>query len=249
MNSEVSEYPPITKLSKPQRRVIGVLMEKAFTTPDAYPLTLKSLTTGCNQKSNRDPITNYTEDAVMGTLDELREMGAVAAVHTETGRTERFRHYMRKRFTFSERQLAILTELLLRGRQTLGDLRARAGRMVPIDSLEILRSDLTELQQQGFIQASGSLERRGIEVDHNFYPDKEGMKFLSTPDQSEPEETSYQASVPETTTAQPPSNDSQEELEQLRREHEILKEEVQDLSNRLEEMEKEFEEFRTQLGG
>ena len=165
MDTEISEYPPITELSRLQRRIIGVLLEKAFTTPDSYPLTLKSLATGCNQKSNRDPVSNYSEDAVLDGLDELRKMGAVAVVHTETGRSERYRHYMRKRFKFSERQLAILAELLLRGRQTLGELRARAGRMVPIDSLDILRDDLQVLLNDGFLQASGSLERRGIEVD------------------------------------------------------------------------------------
>ena len=119
------DAPPITELNKGQRRVLGTLLEKAFTTPEAYPLTVKALTAGCNQKSNRHPLTEYSEDDVLEVLDQLRQMGLVAVVHTETGRTERFRHYMRKRFTFSEPQLAVLTELLLRGRQSIGDLRAR----------------------------------------------------------------------------------------------------------------------------
>src|SRR5579862_10011778 len=110
------DAPPITELSKSQRRVLGTLLEKAFTTPEAYPLTIKALTTGCNQKSNRHPMTEYSEDDVLEVLDELRQSGLVAVVHTETGRTERFRHYVRKRFTWSEPQLAVMTELLLRGR-------------------------------------------------------------------------------------------------------------------------------------
>jgi uncharacterized protein len=107
----------------------------------------------------------------------LRQMGLVAVVHTETGRTERFRHYMRKRFTLSEPQLAVLTELLLRGRQSIGDLRARASRMVPIESLDELRVALRGLLEQKFVQANTALERRGVEVDHNFYGASENKKL------------------------------------------------------------------------
>ncbi len=170
------DAPPITELSKGQRRVLGTLLEKAFTTPEAYPLTVKALTSGCNQKSNRHPLTEYSEDDVLEVLDQLRELGLVAVVHTETGRTERFRHYMRKRFTLSEPQLAVLTELLLRGRQSVGDLRARASRMVPIESLDDLREALRGLMEQKFVQADGDLQRRGVEVDHNFYAPSENKK-------------------------------------------------------------------------
>jgi uncharacterized protein YceH (UPF0502 family) len=124
-----SEKITLTTLSRPQRRVLGTLVEKGLTTPDQYPLTLKAATTGCNQKSNRDPVTEYDEDAVQRTLDELREMGLVGEVHTEGGRAARYRHYMRQKTTITEPQLAILTELMLRGRQQLGELRTRASRM------------------------------------------------------------------------------------------------------------------------
>jgi uncharacterized protein YceH (UPF0502 family) len=169
--------PPITELTKGQRRVLGTLLEKAFTTPDVYPLTVKALTSGCNQKNNRHPLTDYSEDDVLEVLDQLRQLGLVAVVHTETGRTERFRHYMRKRFTFSEPQLAVITELLLRGRQSVGDLRARASRMVPIESLDDLRVALRGLSEQKYLQANGDLDRRGVEVDHNFYPAAENKKL------------------------------------------------------------------------
>jgi uncharacterized protein len=175
------DAPPITELSKGQRRVLGTLLEKAFTTPEAYPLTVKALTAGCNQKSNRHPLTEYSEDDVLDVLDQLRQMGLVAVIHTETGRTERFRHYMRKRFTFSEPQLAVVTELLLRGRQSVGDLRARASRMVPIESLDDLRTALRGLMEQKYVQATASLERRGVEVDHNFYTPAENKKLAWDP--------------------------------------------------------------------
>jgi uncharacterized protein YceH (UPF0502 family) len=159
--------------------MLGVLIEKAFTTPDQYPLTLKSATTGCNQKSNRDPVTSYSEEQVQRFLDELRAQGLVAVVHTEGGRTERFRHYARKAYPFSEPQLAIIGELLLRGRQQPGELRTRASRMVPIESQDQLRSELAALLEQGYIQANGPLDRRGVEVDHNFYQADEGKALTA----------------------------------------------------------------------
>ncbi len=173
-NATADQLPPITVLSKSQRRVLGVLIEKGITTPEYYPLTLKALTTGCNQKNNRSPLTDSSEDDVSRAVDQLRDMGLAAVVHTESGRTERYRHYARKRFPFNEAQLAIMTELWLRGRQSVGDLRTRASRMHDIPTLEQLREELKALQTQGFVQANGPLEVRGVEVDHNFYKPEEG---------------------------------------------------------------------------
>lgn len=168
------QFPPVKVLSKSQRRVLGVLIEKGITTPEYYPLTLKALTTGCNQKNNRAPLTEYSEGDAQRAVDQLRELGLAAVVHTESGRSERFRHYVRKRFPFNEAQLAIMTELWLRGRQSIGDLRTRAGRMHDIPTLEQLREELKSLQAQGYVQANGPLESRGVEVDHNFYKPDEG---------------------------------------------------------------------------
>ena len=165
----------IQDISRLQRRVLGALMEKGFTTPEQYPLTLKATTSACNQKSNRDPTVSYSEDQVMEGLDRLRENGLVAEVFPGGGRTARYRHYMRHCFDFSEAQFAIIAELLLRGRQQLGELRTRASRMVRIESMEQLRQQLIDLQQKGYLQANGPLDRRGIEVDHSFYLDKENM--------------------------------------------------------------------------
>jgi uncharacterized protein YceH (UPF0502 family) len=186
--------PPVTELSKRQRRVLGVLIEKGITTPEYYPLTLKALTTGCNQKNNRAPVTEYSEADVSQTLDELRELGLIAAVHTESGRSERYRHYARKRFPFNEAQLAIMTELWLRGRQSIGELRTRASRMHDIPTLEQLRAELQALLAGGYIQASGALESRGVEVDHNFYrPDENQTLPRRTPTAACTEEESHES--------------------------------------------------------
>lgn len=189
---DAETFPPLTSLSKPQRRALGTMIEKGITVPESYPLTLKALTVGCNQKSGRDPITNYSEDDLLDTLDQLRELGLAAVVHTESGRTERYRHYLRRRMPdLTEPQVAILGELLLRGQQSVGDLRARASRMAPsgaLDSLDQLRSELAGLLEKELIQCDGSLDRRGVEVDHNLYEPHEGRKLALRPEDEGPPE-------------------------------------------------------------
>lgn len=177
---ENDERPEVRELSSRQRRVLGVLIEKGLTTPEYYPLTLKAVMTGSNQKSNRSPVVDYDEDVIEETLDQLKELGLVGVLHPDSGRSLRYRHYVRKRYEFSEPQIAILAELLCRGRQTLGELRGRASRMVPIENLSLLRSELNDLLTRGYIQASGSLERRGVEVDHAFYRPNENRGVMPT---------------------------------------------------------------------
>lgn len=261
-----TEYPAVTELTKPQRRVLGVLVEKAFTTPEYYPLTPKALIAGCNQKSNRSPLCHYDEDDIADAIDELRKLGLAAVVHTESGRTERYRHYMRRRFTFTEPQLAILTELLLRGKQSMGELRARASRMVPIAGLEELRGEVRGLQQMGLVQANGPLERRGIEVDHNMYLPSEGRTLeaggAQTPSAESPvsRETvspavTTQNAVTPVATGTPTGGWAERltnleamaerqsmENRELRDALDSMKEEVQQLAER-------FDELRQDLGG
>ena len=125
--SNTANWKPISAIS---RRILGVLVEKAKTTPDAYPLSLNALTTGCNQKSNRDPVMNLSTEEVEDALEELRSQGALAEVHGD-GRVVRYRHYMKDWLGVDGVELAIMTELLLRGTQTVGELRTRASRMAP----------------------------------------------------------------------------------------------------------------------
>jgi uncharacterized protein YceH (UPF0502 family) len=245
-----SQLTPVRELTKAQRRVLGTMIEKAFTVPESYPLTLKAATSGCNQKSNRSPVTNFSEDAVLQTLDELRALGLVAVVHTESGRTERYRHYARKRFPFSEPQLAIITELLLRGRQQLGELRSRASRMVPIESLMDLRNELEQLLAEGYLQANGDLDRRGIEVDHLFYPASENMRMQPVFGQA-PEE-SRTVSVRHDPDHATPSSSLQQgtphEIESLRQAQQELRSELAELKGTLEELQDDLRALRQSLG-
>ncbi len=243
------EAPLVRQLTKGQRRVLGVLIEKGLTTPDQYPLTLKASTTGANQKSNRDPVTNYTEGAVWDLFDELRELGLIAVVHPESGRTERFRHYMRRRFPFNEPQLAIMAELFLRGKQQLGELRSRASRMVPIESLTELRNELSSLLEQGFIQASGDLERRGIEVDHNMYLESEGQQLETM--QAMPTEAAAPIQRPAgAQVAQQPvaTSPSSNELNHVRDETASLRSEVESLRQTVNDMRDDLDELKRSLG-
>lgn len=232
----------IQDISRLQRRVLGVLMEKGFTTPDQYPLTLKATTSGCNQKSNRDPTVSYTEDQVMEGLDRLRENGLVAEVFPGGGRTARYRHYMRHCFDFSEAQLAVIAELLLRGRQQLGELRTRSSRMVRIESMEQLRDELTDLQQKGYLQANGPLERRGIEVDHSFYLDKEGMAIGSSAPPAAESETTASSDTPTTAAANSPAtsaatNQLAGQLEQFEQIIQQLRSTVQEQASLIHDLE------------
>lgn len=237
----------LTTLSRKQRRVLGTLVEKGLTTPDQYPLTLKAVTTGCNQKSNRDPVTEYDEDAVQQTLDQLREMGLVGEVHTEGGRTSRFRHYMRQRTVLTEPQLAIMTELMLRGRQQLGELRARASRMHEIDSQDRLRAELQTLMDAGLVRANGPLERRGVEVDHNLYPEGENrdeMAPLAESEEPSPRSAPVSSPRPLTSVSSPDAG----RVAALEATVTELRDEVTELRDQVGQLRDALENLRRQLG-
>jgi hypothetical protein len=117
-------------------RVLGVLVEKAQTTPQQYPLTLNATVNGANQKNNRDPVTSLDEDAVLEALDGLRAKGLAREVALTGSRVPKFRHDAREQLKIETPELVILVELLLRGPQTLGELRGRASRMHDLGSLE-----------------------------------------------------------------------------------------------------------------
>ena len=140
----------IRPLDANERRVLGVLIEKGKTTPDQYPLSLNALVTGCNQKSNRDPLMTLDEEQVTRAVKGLREVGAVAEVFG-SGKIPRYRHLAYEWLGVGKEELAIVGELLLRGEQTEGDLRGRASRMDPIPDLDALRGHLDQLAGRGLV--------------------------------------------------------------------------------------------------
>ncbi len=160
-------------LTPRERRVLGVMVEKAKTTPEYYPMTLAALVAGCNQKSNRDPVTNYDQDDVQDTLHTLRQKGAVILVEG-SGRVPRWKHTLYEWLKVSKVELAIVAELLLRGPQTEGDLRARTSRMEPIADLPALQAFLEALAARSLVQyLSPPGQKRGVYVAHGLYPAQE----------------------------------------------------------------------------
>ncbi len=162
---------PWPVLDPKERRVLGVLVEKAKTTPDAYPMSLNALVTGCNQKSNRDPVLFLSEEDVEYTLTRLQKAGLVMKI--TGGRVERWRHILYDSWHVGKVEMAVLGELLLRGPQTEGELRTRASRMEPIDDLDQLRQVLRPLVERNLVVYLTPEERRGAMLTHGFHDPRE----------------------------------------------------------------------------
>src|SRR5262249_29218531 len=158
---------PWPDLDEQERRVLGVLVEKAKTTPDAYPLSVNALVVGCNQKSNRDPILNLTDLEVEDALARCQKKGL--AIKITGGRVIRWRHNLYEAWHVDKVDLAILAELLLRGPQTEGELRGRASRMEPIDDLDAVRAVLRPLVERNLVVYLTPEDRRGATLTHGFH--------------------------------------------------------------------------------
>jgi len=167
MSTEVSWEP----LNLRERRILGVLAEKGQTTPESYPLSVNALVTGSNQKSNRDPITSFDDAEVEQALEVLEPKGLVQRV--QGGRVDRWRHLLYEKWGVNKAELAVLAELLLRGPQTVGDLRGRASRMEPIASLDALREALKPLVERKLVVWLTPESRRGATLTHGFHPPEE----------------------------------------------------------------------------
>jgi uncharacterized protein YceH (UPF0502 family) len=177
MTEQTSETQPRQwqPMNSRQRRVFGVLVEKAKTTPDAYPMTLNGIVTGCNQKSNREPLMTLTPEDVEQILDELRSMSAVTEVQG-SGRVAKYRHHAYEWLGVDKYEISVMTELLLRGEQTLGDLRARAARMEPIADQAALRQIVDGLLKKQ-LMVELTPPGRGQMVTHNLYKEREIMEL------------------------------------------------------------------------
>lgn len=164
--AEVHTWEPVPPY---QRRVLGVLIEKQKTSKsaDAYPMTLNAITTGCNQKSNRDPVYDLDEDVVEETLGQLGRRGLV--VRMTGGRVDRYRHLLYEAWKASKVEMAVLAELLMRGPQTEGDLRGRASRMDEVKDIDELRALLKALAARNLVVYLTPSDRRGTVVTHGFH--------------------------------------------------------------------------------
>jgi uncharacterized protein YceH (UPF0502 family) len=117
-------------------RVLGALIEKDITTPEYYPLTVNSLQNACNQKSSRDPVVHFDEDTVVQALELLKDKGLVVRVSGAGHRVEKFGHRLGEKLNLGRREMALLCVLMLRGPQTVGELRGRTERMHDFNDLD-----------------------------------------------------------------------------------------------------------------
>lgn len=131
-------------------RVLGCLMEKEMTTPDYYPLSLNALTNACNQKSNRNPVVSYDEETVVYALNGLRE-GKISR-QSNVSRVPKYEQLFSKELKLVTREQAIICILLLRGAQTIGEIRNRTERMYAFQSLDEVQETLSTLESSGLIK-------------------------------------------------------------------------------------------------
>jgi len=130
-------------LTDTEIRILGALLEKEQTTPNAYPLTVNALLSACNQKTNREPVTDLSEGEVWEALDDLREH--VLVWRSEGARAERWQHRLDRRWRLTSSRKAVMTLLLLRGPQTAGELRTRSERMHSFDDVDEVEATLRDL--------------------------------------------------------------------------------------------------------
>ncbi len=135
-------------LTEIEVRVLGSLIEKDITTPEYYPLSLNALVNACNQKTNRDPVMQLTEDAVRGALDGLQQQRMAGPARGADSRVTKYEQRLQEVFNFTRAETAVLCVLLLRGPQTPGELRGRAERMHRFETLEDVQSALQKLMQR-----------------------------------------------------------------------------------------------------
>ena len=133
------------QLTETEARIVGSLIEKQLTTPEYYPLTLNALVAACNQKTNREPVTNYDEQTVTGALDDLRDKNIVYVFYGSTSRVPKYKHILPDVYHLEPSETAVMCVLMLRGPQTIGELRERTGRLYDFRDLNDVNETLESL--------------------------------------------------------------------------------------------------------
>lgn len=209
-----------------QRRVLGVLIEKQMTTPQQYPLTLNSLVAGCNQLTCRDPVMRLTEGEVAKAVYDLQQYQLVEqAPPDRSARANRFAQNVEARFGWGTRERAIMAELLLRGPQTIGELRGNASRMTPLDDIHYVAELLGALAGRDppcVRELPRQPGRSVVRYDHCFYPDDEPRGYAAAP----------VAEVAKSSDRSGPTDDLETRLERLESDFAALRATVEELASR-----------------
>jgi uncharacterized protein len=169
MSDDPTAFDPADPLDAAAARVLGALVEKAFTTPDSYPLSLNALTTACNQTSNREPVMELDEAAVSQGLGGLMRRSLAREVYRSDSRVKRYRHLLEDTLRLHDAEQAVLCVLLLRGPQTVGEIKARTGRMfefIDLSHVEITLQSLITLATPLVIQLPRQPGRKELRYTH-----------------------------------------------------------------------------------
>jgi uncharacterized protein YceH (UPF0502 family) len=219
-------FPPLTA---EQVRVLGALIEKQRTVPDTYPMSMSALVSACNQTSNRDPVVRYDESTVADAVRGLRERALVRGVHRLDARVPRFQHLLDEKLELDMAELAVLGVLMLRGPQTVGELRTRTERLHAFESIEAVDIVLTTLTTRD-VPLVARLPRR---------PGQKELRYAHVlAGEVDLEGDSHSASdAPARESSAATHADRIRTLEQT----------VEDMKKELEEMRTQFQQFRTQF--
>ncbi|HTK82336.1 MAG TPA: YceH family protein [Bacteroidota bacterium] len=208
-------------------RVLGSLIEKQLTTPEYYPLTLNSLTTACNQKNNRDPVTAFDETTVVRALDLLREKKLVSTVTGAGIRVQKYKHNFDEVFSVNRQEISIMCLLMLRGPQTMGELKGRSGPMFQFTSVE---------EAEGVV--SGLLQR-----DHQPLV----QKLPRMTGQKESRFSHLLSGAPTISDVPPPPEPARLQVITENERIGALEETVKSLQSEIEQLRKTFAEFKKQF--
>jgi len=212
-------------LNPAEARVLGSLVEKDITTPDYYPLSLNALINACNQKNNREPVTNFDEETVRLALRNLSDKQLAGMARGAEGRVAKYEHRLQEVYNFTRPETAILCVLLLRGPQTPGELRGRTERMHRFEDLDEVLSGLQQLMRREPPLAKALGRRPGtkeIRYAHLLSGDVEAWE-----PPAETASSSYSADA--------------ERLIQLEEQVAALRSEVAELKQQMAEFKKQFE--------
>ena len=212
-------------LTEIEARVVGCLIEKQLTTPEYYPLTLNALIAACNQKTNREPVVNYSEQTVQKAVDDLRDKNIVYVFYGSTSRVPKYKHILDKVYELDEREIAVICVLMLRGAQTLGELRERTARLYEFSGLGEVSETLDGLMRKEEPLAV-KLERQTGQKEVRFAHLLSGEVSI--------------ANLPQTKTNDAPKIEN-ERIEKLESELENFRAEFDSFRQTFEEFKKQFE--------
>ena len=231
---KMEDIETLPELTFTETRVLGSLIEKELTTPEYYPMTLNGLTNACNQKNNRSPKSELSEEEVSAAIEELRSKRLAFRVDLVGSRVPKFQHNAEKELDLIKAERALLAELLNRGPQTTGELNTRASRMFHFDGLSDVEDTLSELSERdpsltGLMEPiPGRKERRWFHK-------------LAPPPKIEEVEGSKPVFVPTADKRLDLLSENLEEFKDLKEEVEALRYEVREIKHELINFRKEFE--------